>query len=165
MGERLCLLRSREASCFKIQPAGRRNAPVVLNDFEVSLIGDQFLADWTAEDLARHPAVSRALCGGGAGVALASRQDGVKVEVEDVSVHEVTVDDVVHVTIQVLGEHVNVQVCGQPVLPGLEAGWSSKLTQLTQLSHPQQAGARVGRPGVRAPRWQGCVLGFEGGEL
>lgn len=51
-----------------------------------------------------------ALRGGGARVALASRQHGFKVEVDTVSVHEVTVDDVVHVTVQVLGEHFYVQV-------------------------------------------------------
>lgn len=79
-----------------------------------------------------------ALCGGRAREALPSRQYGVKVEVEAVSIHEVTVDYVVHVTIQVLCEHVYVQVCGQSVLASGEAGRDSELT------HPRQGGARVG---------------------
>lgn len=93
----------------------------------------------STEELAGHPAVSGARCGGGwAGVALASRHYGVKAKVDIISVHEVSVDDVVHVTIQVFGEHVNVQVCGQSVLTGLEAGRSSELT------HPLQAQAGIG---------------------
>lgn len=124
-----------------LQPAGRRNAPVVLSIYEVILIGDRFLADfvWSDDKLAGHPAVSGALCGGWASVALASRQYGVKVvKVKSISVHEVTVDDVVHVTIQVFGEHIYVQVCGQSVLTGLEVGRSSELT------HALQTQARIG---------------------
>lgn len=93
---------------------------------------------WSAEELAGHPAVSGALCGGWACVALAPRQYGVKVEVHTISVHEVTVDDVVHITIQVFGEHVYVQVCGQSVLNGREAGRSAELT------HPLQIHAGIG---------------------
>lgn len=93
---------------------------------------------WSVKELAWHPAVSGALCGSWAGAALASRQNRVKVEVDDISVHEVTVDDVVHVTIQVFSEHVNVQICGQSVLTGHGAGRSSELT------HPQQAHAGIG---------------------
>lgn len=92
----------------------------------------------SADELAGHPAVSGALRGGRACVALASRHYGVKVEVNAISVHEVTVDDVVHVTIQVFGEHVYVQICGQPVLTGLEAGRSS------ERAHPLQTQAGVG---------------------
>lgn len=135
-----------------------------INRFECVCVSKVYLADCrSAEDLARHPAVSWALCGGRAGVALASGQYWVKVEVEAVSVHEVTVDDVVHVTIQVLGEHVHVQVCGQPVLTGLETGRSSELT------HPLQAHARIGwgdgHPVMRAHSWHRGVMGFERREL
>lgn len=99
-----------------------------------------YLSDsmWSAKRLAGHPAVSGALCSGRSGVALASRQYGVKVEVDAISVHEVTVDDVVHITIQVFGEHVNVQVCGQSVLTGRETGRCSEVT------HPLQAHTRIG---------------------
>lgn len=72
-----------------------------------------------------------ALCRGRARVALGSGQDGVKVEIDAVSVHEVTVDDVVHIAIEVFSEHIYVQVCGQPVLTG-EAGRSSELAQPLQ---------------------------------
>lgn len=106
------------------------------------------------EELAGDPGVSGALCGGRAGVALASRQYGVKVEIKAVSVHEVTVDDVVHVTVQVFREHVHVQVCGQSVLTGGEERRSSKVT------HPLQTHA--GPPMERAHCWQRGVLGFEG---
>lgn len=130
---------------------------------EVILIGDQFLANSvrSAEKLARHPVVSGALCGGRAGVALASRQYGVKVEINAISVHEVTVDDVVHVTIQVFSEHVNVQVCGQAVLTGLETGRSA------ELSHPLQARAGIGGgDSMVGAHGRHCgMLGFESGEL
>lgn len=53
----------------------------------------------SAEELAGHPAVGGALCGGRASVALACWQYGVEVEIDTIAVHEVTVDDVVHVTI------------------------------------------------------------------
>lgn len=92
----------------------------------------------SAEELAGHPAVSGALCGGWARVALVPRQHGVKVEVHTVSVHEVAVDDVVHVAIQVFSEHLDVQVCGQSVLSGLVAGRSAELT------HPLQSHAGIG---------------------
>lgn len=120
-------------------------------------------ADGSAEDLAGHPAVGGALRGGRARITLASRQNGVKVEVDTVSIHEVTVDDVVHVTIQVLSEHVYVQVCGQSVLSGGEAGRRS------ERAHPLQADAGVGRghgPSVvRAHGWHRAMLGFESREL
>lgn len=83
--------------------------------------------------------MSGALRGGGACVALASGHHGVKVKVDTVGVHEVAVDDVVHVAIQVLGEHVDVQVCGQPVLRALEAGRGSEGV------HALQEGAGSGR--------------------
>lgn len=112
---------------------------------------------WSAVELAGDPVVSGALRGGRPRVALASRQHGVKVEIDAVAVHEVTVDDEVHVAIQVLREHVYVQVCGQPVLTGGETGRSSKLTHRLQTD--------TGPPVKRAQPWQRCVLGFESGEL
>lgn len=95
---------------------------------------------WSAEDLAGHPAVSGALCGGRTCVALASRQYGVKVikVVHAFTVHEVTLDDVIHVTIQVFSEHVNVQVCGQSVLTGREAG------RCSERAHPLHTHAGIG---------------------
>lgn len=104
-----------------------------------------------------------ALCGGGSGVALASRHHGVKVKVDAIAVHEVTVDDVIHVAIQVLGEHVDVQICRQPFLGALEAGRGC------ERAHALQDEAGVGRghgpPVVGAHCWQRGVLGFEGREL
>lgn len=81
--------------------------------------------------------MSGALGGGGRGVALATWHHGLKVEVDAVSVHEVTVDDVVHVTVQVLGEHVYVQVRGQPLLLAREAG------RAAELGHGRQGEAGV----------------------
>lgn len=74
-----------------------------------------------AGELAGDPVVGGALGGCGACVTLTALRNGVKVEVDGVPVHEVAVDDVVHVAVQVLGEHVDVQVGGQPVLAGEEA--------------------------------------------
>lgn len=118
-----------------------------------------FLANavWSAERLAGHPVVSGALRGGRSRVPLASRQHGVEVEIEAVSVHEVTVDYVVHIAIQVFGEHVNVQVRWEPVLTGGEAGLRSELTD------PRQGGD--GPPMLGAYGWNRGVLGFEGREL
>lgn len=131
---------------------------------EVILIGDQFLANlvWSAGELTGHPAVSGALCGGGARVALASGHYGVKVEIDAFSVHEVTVDYVVHIAIQVFGEHVYVQVSGQSVLTAGEAGRSSELTySLHVCGGIGSSGSSV----VGAHRWHRAVLGFESGEL
>lgn len=129
---------------------------------EVIVIGDQFLANfmWSATELAGHPAVSGALCGGGARVALASRHYGVKVEIDAFSIHEVTVDYVVHITIQVFGEHVYVQVSGQSVLTAGEAGRSAEVT------HPLHVCGGIGGPSmVGAHCWHRGVLGFESREL
>lgn len=104
-----------------------------------------------------------ALRGGGPCVALASGHHGVKVKVNTVTVHEVTVDDVIHVAVQVLGKHVDVQICGQPFLSALEAGRGS------ERAHALQDGAGIGRgdgPSVMGAHcWHGGVLGFEGREL
>lgn len=129
----------RSGFLFKVQQEGGMHRSVC-HFVRLIMIGDQLLANcvWSAEDLARHPAVGGALCGGWACVALASRKDGVKVEVNAISIHEVTVDDVVHVTIKVFSEHVYVQVCGQSVLTSREAGLRSKLT------HPLQTHAGIG---------------------
>ncbi|KAG7225809.1 hypothetical protein INR49_014460 [Caranx melampygus] len=114
------------------------------------------------EELAGDPVVSGSLCGGRARVALASRQYGVKVEI-NVSVHEVAVDNVVNVTIQVFCEHVYVQVRGQSVLTGGEAGRRSELT------HHLQTRAGIGRgdrpPVMRAHGRHRTMLGLESGEL
>lgn len=89
--------------------------------------------------------MSGALRGGWSRVALASRQHGVEVEIEAVSVHEVTVDYVVHIAIQVFGEHVNVQVRREPTRTAGEAGRHSKLTDSRQ--------GGDGPPVLRANGW------------
>lgn len=107
--------------------------------------------------------MSGALRGGRTCVALASGHHGVKVKVNTVGIHEVTVDDVIHVAIQVLGEHVDVQICRQPFLSVLEAGGGS------ERAHALQDNAGIGRgdgPSVMGAHcWRRGVLGFESGEL
>lgn len=91
---------------------------------------------WSAKKLAGHPVVGGALCCGRACIVLTTMQDGVKVEIH--AIHEVTIDDVVHVTIQVFCEHIDVQVRRQSVLTRLEAGRRSKLC------HPLQSSGGIG---------------------
>lgn len=107
--------------------------------------------------------MSGALRGGRTCIALASGHHGVKVKVNTVAVHEVTVDDVIHVAVQVLGEHVDVQICRQPLWSALEAGRGS------EGAHALQDGAGIGRgdgPSVMGTNSGHCgVLGLEGREL